>query len=49
MSYPIPNSYETRKLIKIKIRKSAKPRGRAQLEAIKAKLEARTGHCAQLR
>ena len=40
MKYPIPNSYETHKLLKVRVTKSRKPRGRAALEAIKAKLEA---------
>ena len=39
-SYPVPNSYETTKLLKTKLRKSTKARGRAAMESIKAKLEA---------
>lgn len=43
MTYPIPNSHETHKLLKIRVIKSHKRRGRAQIEAIKSKLEEHAG------
>jgi len=39
MTYPIPTTAETKKLINIRVRKSKKPRGRAAIEGIKAQLE----------
>lgn len=39
MIYPIPSTKETEKLLRAELTKSARHRGRAALEAIKAKLE----------
>jgi hypothetical protein len=38
-TYPNPNEWETKKIINRPLYKSAKYKGRAALEAIKAKLE----------
>lgn len=40
MKYPIPSPKETKIIINVKVRKAAKHRGRAAIEAIKANLEA---------
>ncbi len=43
--YPVPNEWETKRLIGKNYRKSAKHKGSAQLESIKAKLdENRSAH-----
>lgn len=41
-TYPNPNEWETKKIINVKLNKSAKYKGRAALEAIKAKLEGKS-------
>lgn len=38
-TYPVPNCFETKSMLKMRVRKSAKSRGRSALEAIKAKLD----------
>ena len=38
-TYPIPNLTETRKILNIKVTKSAKYKGRCAIEGIKSKLQ----------
>jgi len=40
MSYPVPGVKETRKLLQKNLKKSTRLRARANLEAIKARLDA---------